>query len=93
MARVRLFSGTKAQETEKQMLSKNKDFVNIQKMIGLKLESEKKIDEPMNVSAAMHLSSYELVSFLRNQMERADKAMTRHELNMKDVSRIARKKL
>lgn len=75
------------------MLSKNKDFINIQKMIGLKIESGKATPEPMSVNAAMHLSSYELVSFLRNQMERADKAMTRHELNMTDVSRIAKKKL
>ena len=75
------------------MLEKNKSFVNIQKMIGLQLKNKKvEQNEALSISPAMHLSSYDLVDFLRSQMDRADKAMTRHELNMNDVSRIAKKR-
>ena len=75
------------------MIKENSNFVNLQKMIGIKLESQETTHEPMSINASMHLSSYELVNFLRQQMHRADDALTRHELNMSDVSRIAKKKL
>lgn len=75
------------------MNKQTSEFVNLQKQIGLKLKKEVEAQEPMSINAAMHLSSYELVGFLRTQMKRADEALTRHELNMTDVSRIAKAKI
>ena len=75
------------------MQKQNKDFVNIQKLIGIKLQSEKQPKSSFEISPAMHLSSYDLVNFLRSQMERSDKALSRMELNMTDVHRIAKAKI
>lgn len=84
---------TSQKTSEEEMQKENKEFVNIQKMIGLKINSEKEPATSFNISPAMHLSSYDLVRFMRSQIERSDKALSRMEMNMTDVHRITKAKL
>lgn len=74
------------------MQKQEKNFVNIQQLIGLKLQSETKTTSSFSLSPALHLSSYDLVDFLNRQIQRSDHALSRMELNMGEVERLVKAK-